>query len=193
MTVPTAIDAAGWLRNHLDADDGDHDLAREMLAAFAEVLMSAEASSQCLAGYGERSMERINSRNGYRHRDWDTRVGTIDLAIPKLREGTYYPAWLLEHRRRAEQALASVITQVLVEGVSTRRIDDLAKAMGIDEMSSSQVSRLATTLDAKVAEFRNRPPDAGLPLRVDRRVDPESVRRWPGRERVGGDRDSGQQ
>lgn len=161
MTVPTTIDAAGWLRNYLDADDGDHDLARDMLAAFAQALMSAQASSQCLAGYGERTDERVNSRNGYRHRDWDTRVGTIDLAIPKLREGTYYPVWLLEHRRRAEQALASVVAQCYVEGVSTRRVDDLVKAMGIDGMSPSQVSRLAATLDAKVAEFRNRPLDAG--------------------------------
>ena len=124
MTVPTTIDAAGWLRNYLESDNGDTDLARDMLAAFAEALMSAQASSQCLAGYGERSEERINSRNGYRHRDWDTRVGTIDLAVPKLREGTYYPTWLLEHRRRAEQALASVVAQCYVEGVSTRRVDD---------------------------------------------------------------------
>src|SRR5690606_6824387 len=161
MTVPTMIDAAGWLRNHLEADDADHDLVREMLAAFAQALMSAEASAQCGAAYGERSGERTNSRNGYRHRDWDTRVGTIDLAIPKVREGSYYPAWLLEHRRRAEQALASVVAQCYVEGVSTRRVDDLVKAMGIDGMSASQVSRLAASLDAKVAEFRNRPLDAG--------------------------------
>lgn len=161
MTVPTTIDAAGWLRNYLESDDGDSDLAREMLAAFAEALMSAQASAQCQAAYGERSDERINSRNGYRHRDWDTRVGTIDLAVPKLREGSYYPSWLLEHRRRGEQALASVVAQCYVEGVSTRRVDDLVKAMGIDGMSSSQVSRLAASLDAKVAEFRNRPLDAG--------------------------------
>jgi transposase-like protein len=161
MTVPTTIDATSWLRNYLESDDGDNDLARDMLAAFAEALMSAEASSQCLAGYGERNEERINSRNGYRHRDWDTRVGTIDLAVPKLREGTYYPAWLLEHRRRAEQALASVVAQCYVEGVSTRRVDDLVKAMGLDGMSASQVSRLATTLDAKVKAFRERPLDAG--------------------------------
>ncbi len=161
MTVPTTIDATAWLCNYLESDDGDNDLARDMLATFAQALMSAEASSQCLAGFGERSDERINSRNGYRHRDWDTRVGTIDLAVPKLREGTYYPAWLLEHRRRAEQALASVVAQCYVEGVSTRRVDDLVKAMGLDGMSASQVSRLAATLDAKVAEFRNRPLDAG--------------------------------
>lgn len=161
MTVPTMIDAAGWLRNYLESDDADHDLVREMLAAFAQALMSAEASMQCGAAYNERSDERTNSRNGYRHRDWDTRVGTIDLAVPKLREGTYYPVWLLEHRRRAEQALASVVAQCYVEGVSTRRVDDLVKAMGIDGMSASQVSRLAASLDAKVAEFRDRPLDAG--------------------------------
>lgn len=91
MTVPTMIDAAGWLRNYLETDDADHDLVREMLAAFAQALMSAEASAQCGAAYGERTDERTNSRNGYRHRQWDTRVGTIDLAVPKLREGTYYP------------------------------------------------------------------------------------------------------
>ena len=161
MTVPTTIDATGWLRNYLESDDGDTDLARDMLATFAEALMSAEASAQCLAGYGERSDDRINSRNGYRHRDWDTRVGTIDLAVPKLREGSYYPAWLLEHRRRAEQALASVVAQCYVEGVSTRRVDDLVKAMGLDGMSASQVSRLAASLDSKVKAFRERPLDAG--------------------------------
>ena len=102
-----------------------------------------------------------NSRNGYRERRWDTRVGTIDLAVPKLREGSYFPAWLLTHRRRAEQALASVIAQAYVEGVSTRRVDDLVKAMGIEGMSRSEVSRLAAELDVKVAEFRERPLDAG--------------------------------
>ena len=161
MTVPSTLDAAGWLRNHLESDDGDTDLARSMLAAFAEALMSAEASMQCQAGYGERSDERTNSRNGYRERRWDTRVGSIDLAVPKLREGSYYPAWLLTHRRRAEQALASVVAQAYVEGVSTRRVDDLVKAMGIEGISRSEVSRLAGELDAKVAEFRERPLDAG--------------------------------
>jgi transposase-like protein len=161
MTVPTTIDATGWLRNYLESDDGDNDLARDMLAAFAQALMSAQASAQCGAAYNERTGERTNSRNGYRERPWDTRVGTIDLQVPKLREGTYYPSWLLEHRRRAEQALASVVAQCYIEGVSTRRVDDLVKAMGIDGISASQVSRLAASLDAKVAEFRNRPLDAG--------------------------------
>lgn len=161
MTVPSTLDAAGWLRNHLEAPDGDGDLARSMLAAFAEALMSAEASMQCQAGYGERSDERVNSRNGYRERRWDTRVGTIDLQVPKLREGSYFPAWLLIHRRRAEQALASVVAQAYVEGVSTRRVDDLVEAMGIAGISKSEVSRLAGELDAKVAEFRERPLDSG--------------------------------
>ena len=115
----------------------------------------------CGAAYGERSEDRTNSRNGYRVRDWDTRVGTIDLSIPKLREGTYNPEWLLVPRRRAEQALVAVIGQAYVEGVSTRRLDDLVRAMGIEGISSSQVSRMAAELDAKVAEFRDRPLDAG--------------------------------
>ena len=161
MTVPTTLDAAGWLRNHLDGDDGDSNLLRSMLQSFAETLMSAEASMQCQAGYGERTDERVNSRNGYRDRRWDTRVGTIELAVPKLREGTYYPAWLLTHRRRAEQALASVVAQAYIEGVSTRRVDDLVKAMGIEGISRSEVSRLAGELDGKVDEFRQRPLDEG--------------------------------
>ncbi len=161
MTVPTTIDAAAWLGKHLEGDDGDGDLARAMLAAFANTLMSAQASASCGAALGERSDERTNSRNGYRHRDWDTRVGTIDLAVPKLREGTYYPDWLLVPRRRAEQALVTVIGQAYVEGVSTRRVDDLVRAMGIDGISASQVSRMAAELDTKVTEFRERPLDAG--------------------------------
>lgn len=95
MAVPTTIDPAGWLGKHLEADDADTDLPRAMLRAFAETLMSAQASMQCGAGLGERSDERINSRNGYRHRPWDTRVGSIDLAIPKLRQGVYSPEFLL--------------------------------------------------------------------------------------------------
>jgi transposase-like protein len=161
MTVPTTVDAAGWLRNHLEGEHGDADLTRLMLQTFAEALMSAEASMLCQAAYGERSDDRVNSRNGYRDRRWDTRVGTIDLAVPKLREGSYFPAWLLTHRRRAEQALASVVAQAYVEGVSTRRVDDLVEAMGIAGISRSEVSRLAAELDAKVTEFRERPLDAG--------------------------------
>ena len=161
MTVPTMIDASAFADKYLTGPDGDHDLARGMLEAFAEALMSAQASAMCGAGYGERTEERTNSRNGYRHRDWDTRVGTIDLAIPKLRESTYFPHWLLEPRRRAEQALVSVVAQAYLEGVSTRRVDDLVRAMGIEGISKSQVSRMAAELDARVAEFRCRPLDGG--------------------------------
>ncbi len=161
MTVPSMIDAGGWLGKFLTGPEADGDVPRQMLQAFAEVLMSAQASMQCQAAYGERSEERVNSRNGYRTRDWDTRVGTIELGIPKLREGTYYPQWLLTPRRRAEQALLAVVAQAYVEGVSTRRVDDLVKAMGIEGISKSEVSRIAGELDVKVGEFRERPLDAG--------------------------------
>jgi putative transposase len=161
MTVPSTIDAAGWLGKYLEGDDVDTDLPRAMLQAFAETLMSAQASLQCGAGYEERSPERTNSRNGYRHRPWDTRVGTIDLAVPKLRSGVYSPEFLLQPRRRAEQALVSVVCQAYVGGVSTRRVEDLVKAMGIEGISRSEVSRMAAELDATVAAFRDRPLDSG--------------------------------
>jgi len=148
-----------WLRKQLENEDGD--LLAEMLKTFANQLMGAEADALCGAGYGERSSERVNSRNGYRNREFDTRVGTIDLAIPKLREGSYYPDWLLQARRRAEKALVAVVAQCYVEGVSTRRVDDIVRAMGIDGISKSQVSLLAKSLDAEVEAFRNRPLDAG--------------------------------
>ena len=161
MNVPTTIDAAAWLGKYLEGADGDQDLARAMLAAFAEALMSAQASMQCNAAYGERTDERENSRNGYRMRPWDTRVGSIDLAVPKLRRGVYSPEFLLQPRRRAEKALVAVVCQAYVEGVSTRRVDDLVRAMGIEGISKSEVSRMAEELDHVVAEFRNRPLDAG--------------------------------
>ena len=154
-----SLDALDWLRKHLEQDSPD--LVREMVRSFAEQLMSAEADAICGAGYGERSAERVNSRNGYRHRDFDTRAGTIDLAVPKLREGSYYPGWLLEPRRRAERALTQVVCQCYVEGVSTRRVDDIVKAMGIEGISKSQVSAMAKELDALVEAFRSRPLDAG--------------------------------
>src|SRR5712692_9761112 len=94
--------------------------------------MGAEADALCGAPYGERSPERINTRNGYRPRDFDTRAGTVELAVPKLRQGSYFPDWLLEPRRRAERALVAVVTQCYVEGVSTRRVDDIVKALGIE-------------------------------------------------------------
>ena len=161
MTVPTTIDAGAWLGKYLEGPDGDGDLARAMLKSFAEALMSAQASMQCGAAYNERSEERENSRNGYRVRPWDTRLGTIDLSVPKLRQGVYSPEFLLTPRRRAEQALVAVICQAYVEGVSTRRVDDLVKAMGIEGMSKSEVSRLAAELDQKVTEFKERPLTEG--------------------------------
>src|SRR5271156_5134094 len=151
--------AAELLRKYLA--EADPDLVRSMVQSFAEALMSAEASGLCNAEYGEVTTERVNSRNGYRSRRWDTRTGTIDLAIPKLRSGTYYPDWLLEPRRRSERALVAVVAQCYVEGVSTRRVDDVVKSMGIEGISKSQVSELAKSLDEKVSEFRNRPLDAG--------------------------------
>jgi transposase-like protein len=153
------MDPLAWLRKHLEEDGSD--LLREMIREFAEQLMSADAQGLCNAGYGEVSAERINSRNGYRLRELDTRVGTIEVAIPKLRRGSYFPEWLFEPRRRAEQALTQVVCQCYVEGVSTRRVDDIVRTLGIEGISRSQVSRLAKSLDAAVEAFRSRPLDAG--------------------------------
>lgn len=159
MAVSNMMDPREWLMQHLA--DADPDLVRSMLATFAEQLMAADASGVCNASYNERTPARVNSRNGYRSREWDTRVGTIELAIPKLRRDSYFPGWLLEPRRRAEQALVAVVAQCYVEGVSTRRVDDIVRSMGIDGISKSQVSELAKSLDEKVNAFRNRPLDAG--------------------------------
>jgi len=132
-----------------------------MVQTFAEALMGAEAEASCGAGYRQRSPERVNARNGYRPRDWDTRVGSIELAIPKIRSGSYFPDWLLERRRRSEAALISVVATSYLLGVSTRRMEKLVETLGIATLSKSQVSRMATELDEAVAEFRNRPLDAG--------------------------------
>jgi transposase-like protein len=131
-----------------------------MVKTFAEALMSAEADAMCGAPYGERSDERTNQRNGYRAREWDTRAGTVELAIPKLRQGSYFPDWLLTHRRRAEQALVSVVATAYLLGVSTRRVEKLVEQLGITQLSKSQVSEMATHLDVQVEAFRNRPLDA---------------------------------
>ena len=126
--VPNNLDALEWLRKHLEAEDND--LLREMVRSFAEGLMAAEGDVLCNAGYGEVTPERTNSRNGYRSRTLDTRVGTIDLAVPRLREGSYYPGWLLEPRRRAERALVAVVAECYVRGVSTRRVEGLVHNAG---------------------------------------------------------------
>jgi transposase-like protein len=132
-----------------------------MLAVFAQTLMSADADARCGAEYNSRNPERTNRRNGYRERRWDTRVGTIPLGIPRLREGTYFPEWLLERRRRAEQALTSVVAESYVLGVSMRRVDQLVQSMGLSGISKSQVSEMAKSLDVAVEDFRCRPLDNG--------------------------------
>jgi len=139
----------------------DTDFLRGVLKTLVEELMSADADNACNAGHGERTPERTNQRNGYRTRPWDTRVGSIDLAVPKLRRGSYFPAWLLERRRRAEKALVAVVAESYLLGVSTRRVDGLVKALGVDGISKSQVSEMAKTLDVEVEAFRNRPLDRG--------------------------------
>ena len=134
---------------------------RQMLAAFISTLLSADADAVCGAGWGQVSDARLTQRNGYRHRDLDTRTGTLDVAIPKLRSGTYFPDWLLEQRRRAEAALTSVVATCYLLGVSTRRMDKLVQSLGITGLSRSQVSVMAKDLDAQVEDFRTRPLDAG--------------------------------
>ena len=154
MAATASIDAIEWLRKQVEAaPDG----LRTMLTEMVNVLMSAEIDSVCAAGYRERTDERINSRNGYRSRPWDTRVGTIDLQIPKLRHGTYFPGWLLEPRRRAEKALTAVVAEAYLQGVSTRRVEDLVQSLGIEKLSKSQVSLLSKELDGVVKSFRERP------------------------------------
>jgi transposase-like protein len=151
------MDVSSWLRKQLE--EAHPDLLRVMVKDFAEALMSADADAVCGAEYGERSPERVNRRNGYRERDWDTRVGSIELAVPKLRAGSYFPDWLLQPRRRAEQAFVSVIADAYLAGVSTRRVEKLVQQLGVERMSKSQVSRLAKSLDGIVEDFRTRPLD----------------------------------
>ncbi len=159
MTAPHFIDPARFLSEQLE--QASPDLMRQMLTTFINALMSAEAEAVCGAEYGQISVDRVNSRNGYRHRDFDTRTGTLDVAIPKLRTGTYFPDWLLERRRRAEAALTSVVATCYLLGVSTRRMEKLVESLGITRLSKSQVSIMAKDLDEQVEQFRTRPLDAG--------------------------------
>ncbi len=140
----------------------DADLLREMIGFAAQRLMELEVGSLTGAGPGERSAERINHRNGYRERDWETRAGTVELRIPKLRRGSYYPCFL-EPRRMAEKALTAVIQEAYVQGVSTRSVDDLVKAMGMSGISKSQVSRLCGEIDDKIKTFLDRPLEGDWP------------------------------
>ena len=159
MTAPPSIDLSGWLSEQLG--QASPDLLRQMIGTFVQALMGAEADAVCGAEYGARSADRTNTRNGYRRREWDTRTGTIDVAIPKLRTGSYFPDWLLERRRRAEAALVSVVATSYLLGVSTRRMEKLVETLGITRLSKSQVSAMAKDLDAQVEAFRTRPLDAG--------------------------------
>jgi len=140
----------------------DADLIRDMLAFAAERLMNLEVQALTGAPAGVRSPERLNHRNGYRERAWDTRVGRIDLAIPRLRKGSYFPAFL-EPRRTAEKALTAVIQEAYVHGISTRSVDDLVKAMGMTGISKSQVSRLCEEIDERVNAFLSRPIEGEWP------------------------------
>lgn len=140
----------------------DADLVREMLAFAADRIMEAEVELVTGAVKGARTALRENHRNGYRDRDWDTRAGRIELAIPKLRKGSYFPSFL-EPRRTAEKALVAVIQEAYVHGVSTRAVDDLVRAMGAGGMSKSQVSRLCAEIDVRVNAFLSRPLEGAWP------------------------------
>lgn len=150
-----------WIRKGFE--EHGEDLLQEMVKAFAQAMMGAQADALCGAEYGTRSPERVNHRNGYRKRAWDTRVGTLDLAIPKLRQGGYFPDWLLEPRRRAEKALFAVVAESYLLGVSTRKVERLAKTLGIEKLSKSRVSEMARGLDEIVAQFRERPLEQAFP------------------------------
>jgi putative transposase len=146
----------------LSEKGADADLLRDMIQFVAQRMMEMDTESLCAAAYGERSADRANSRNGYRERVWDTRAGSVELKIPKLRKGSYFPGFL-EPRRTAEKALAAVIQESYIHGVSTRSVDDLVKAMGMSGISKSQVSRLCTEIDERVHAFLARPIEGDWP------------------------------
>src|SRR5436853_4976852 len=140
----------------------DATFLREMIGFAAERLMQLETDTLCGAGHGERNAERRNQRKGYRERDWETRAGTVELRIPKLRRGSYFPVFL-EPRRLAEKALTAVVQEAYVQGISTRSVDDLVRAMGMEGISKSQVSRLCGEIDERVQTFLTRPLEGDWP------------------------------
>ena len=157
MTTKTTIALADLVEKGADSD-----LLRDMIHYVAQRLMELDTEGLCAAAYGERSPERANSRNGYRERLWQTRAGAVDLKIPKLRKGSYFPGFL-EPRRAGEKALAAVIQEAYIQGVSTRSVDELVKAMGMSGISKSQVSRLCADIDERVNAFLNRPIEGDWP------------------------------
>jgi transposase-like protein len=140
----------------------DADFLREMIGFAAQRLMDLEVGGLTGAAYGEKNPERLAQRNGYRERDWETRAGTVELRIPKLRKGSYFPGFL-EPRRLAEKALTAVIQEAYIQGISTRSVDDLVKAMGMSGISKSQVSRLCQEIDERVKAFLDRPIEGDWP------------------------------
>lgn len=140
----------------------DADFLREMIGFAAQRLMDLEVGGLTGAGYGEKNPERLAQRNGYRERDWETRAGTVELRIPKLRKGSYFPGFL-EPRRLSEKALTAVIQEAYIQGISTRSVDDLVKAMGMSGISKSQVSRLCQEIDERVKAFLDRPIEGDWP------------------------------
>jgi hypothetical protein len=171
------MDVTAFVGKLLKEDDAD--VLKEGVQVLAQALMEAEVSTQIGALPYERSSERTAYRNGYRTRTWDTRVGTIELKVPKLTRGSYFPS-LLEPRRRAEKALHAVVVEAYVKGVSTRTVDDLVKALGIDGISRSEVSRICKALDSEVEAFRSRGDRGRVSLRHPGCHLPQGQRARPG-------------
>lgn len=168
--MPAKNDTEGndWLQRE---DAEAHDPLRGVLRQVAEALMSAEADAVCGAHWGERRRDRVNSRNGYRTRSWDTQVGTIDLAIPKLRHGTYFPAWLLDPQRRAERELTAAIIEAHGKGVSARRLAALLQSLGMDRLSRSQLWKVTREVDSAVRGMRGANVSAAVRAEVEAELD----------------------